>query len=204
MKKSLLPHFYEGHSCFFITFRLADSLPQSVILKLKEKLQLEIEKINVPDETQRKIIFDELRSKYFKKYDHQLHSKPYGECVLRNKEIAQILYDKILSYHNVHYDVKCFSIMPNHVHLLVSKLANVELSQVDKWMQLIKGGSAYLINKTLNRSGKLWAVESFDRYIRDEKHYSNSFYYTVNNPLMAGLDCRFMQKPFMYRCDQDG
>lgn len=94
--------------------------------------------------------------------------------------------------------------MPNHIHLLVSKLANVELSQVDKWMQLIKGGSAYLINKTLNRSGKLWAVESFDRYIRDERHYSNSFYYTVNNPLKAGLDCRFMQKPFMYRCDKDG
>ncbi|MBK9686903.1 MAG: hypothetical protein IPO65_03785 [Saprospiraceae bacterium] len=94
--------------------------------------------------------------------------------------------------------------MPTHVHLLVSKLANVELPQVDKWMQLIKGGSAYLINKTLNRSGKLWAVESYDRYIRNEKHYRNSFYYTVNNPQMAGLGRQFTQKPFMYRCDQDG
>lgn len=204
MKKSLLPHFYEGHYCFFITFRLADSLPQNVIVKLKKKLQFEIDKINAPDETQRQIIVEDLKSQYFQKHDYQLNTKPYGECVLRNTEIAQILYDKILSYHNVNYDVKCFSIMPNHVHLLVSKLANAELPQVDKWMQLIKGGSAYLINKTLNRSGKLWAVESFDRYIRNEKHYRNSFYYTVNNPQMAGLGRQFTQKPFMYRCDQDG
>lgn len=102
MKKSFLPHFYEGHSCFFITFRLADSLPQSVIVKLKEKFQLEIEKINEPDETQRTIIVDDLKSHYFKKYEYQMDSKPYGECVLRNREIAQILYYKILSYHNVH------------------------------------------------------------------------------------------------------
>jgi putative transposase len=202
MKKSLLPHFYEGHSCFFITFRLADSLPQSVIVKLKEKLQFEIEKINVPDETQRKIIVEDLKSQYFKKYDYQLNSKPYGECVLRNKEIAQILYDKILSYHNIYYDVKCFSIMPNHVHLLVSRLTDDELPRVDKWMQFIKGGSAFLINKALDRSGRLWAVESFDRYIRDEKHYRNSFFYSVNNPQKAGLGKEFTQKPYMYRCDQ--
>ncbi|MBK8849960.1 MAG: transposase [Saprospiraceae bacterium] len=204
MKKSLLPHFYEGHYCFFITFRLADSLPQSVIVKLKEKFQFEIEKINIPDETQRKIIVEDLKSQFFQKYDYQLDSKPYGECVLRNREIAQILYDKILSYNNAYYDVKCFSIMPNHVHLLVARLSDENLPQVDKWMQLIKGGSAYLINKTLNRSGKLWAVESYDRYIRNEKHYRNSFYYTVNNPQMAGLGRQFTQKPFMYRCDQDG
>ena len=68
MKKSLLPHFYEGHYCFFITFRLADSLPQSVIVKLKEKFQFEIEKINIPDETQRKIIVEDLK-KHFKNFE---------------------------------------------------------------------------------------------------------------------------------------
>ncbi|MBK9686904.1 MAG: hypothetical protein IPO65_03790 [Saprospiraceae bacterium] len=89
MKKSLLPHFYEGHYCFFITFRLADSLPQSVIVKLKEKFQFEIEKINIPDETQRKIIVEDLKSQFFQKYDYQLDSKPYGECVLRNRELLK-------------------------------------------------------------------------------------------------------------------
>lgn len=201
MKTSLLPHLYNGHHCFFITFRLADSLPQSVISELKNSLQVEINLISEANEIKRKFIIDKLKFKYFKKYEHQLDSKPYGDCVLKNVEIAQILYDKILSYHKKYFDLKCLSIMPNHVHILLSTLDKGEIVELDKWLQLIKGGSAYLINKTLKRTGKLWATESFDRYIRNEDHYNNAFYYTINNPRVARLNDIYSHKPFMYRCD---
>ena len=93
--------------------------------------------------------------------------------------------------------------MPNHVHLFLSILNKIDVPQLDKWLQLIKGGSSFLINKALNRKGKLWAAESFDRYIRNEKHYKNSYCYIINNPQVAGLNSMFSQKPFMYRCDRD-
>jgi len=201
MKTSLLPHWYNGHHCFFVTFRLADSLPQNVISDLKSSLQSEINLITEENEIKRKLIIDELKFKYFKKYEHQLDSKPYGECVLKNVEIAQILYYKILSYHKKYFELNCLSIMPNHVHILLSTLDNCEIVELDKWLQLIKGGSSYLINKAMKRTGKLWATESFDRYIRNEEHYNNSFYYTINNPRAAGLKSIYSQKPFIYRCD---
>lgn len=201
MKKSLLPHFYQGHSTFFITFRLADSLPQSVITELKEKLQIEINNVYETDEAKKKVAIDQLKLQYFKQFEHQLDTKPYGECVLKNERIAQILYDKILSYQDVYYDLKCLSIMPNHAHLLISAIQNEGNPPLDKWLQLIKGGSSFLINKVLNRTGKLWATESFDRYIRNEEHYHNCFYYIINNPVVAGLSSQFSKKPFMYRCD---
>ena len=203
MKKALLPHYYKGHKFFFITFRLADSLPQSVIIELKEELQAKINNITENDEIKKREIIDELKLNYFKKFDHQLDSNPYGECVLKNRKIAQILYDKILSYHLEFYNLKCLCIMPNHVHLLLSSILNEEEPQLDKWLKLIKGGSAFLINKALNRTGKLWAIESFDRYIRNEEHYFNSFYYTINNPEAVGLRSTFSQKPFIFRCDID-
>ena len=190
--KSLLPHLYNGHNCFFITFRLADSLPQSVIAELKNKLQGEVKLIDEKDQIKKRIIIDELKIKHFKKYEHQLDSKPYGDCVLKNIEIAQILYDKILH---------CFCIMPNHVHILLSTLDDNEIVKLDKWLQLIKGGSAFLINKALNRTGKLWATESFDRYIRNEKHFYNSYNYTLNNPRLAKLSKIYLQKPFIWKAD---
>lgn len=82
MKTSLLPHWYNGHYCFFVRFRLADSLPQNVISDLKSSLQSEINLITEENEIKRKLIIDELKFKYFKKYEHQLDSKPYGDCIL--------------------------------------------------------------------------------------------------------------------------
>ena len=202
--KSLLPHLYNGHNCFFITFRLADSLPQSVIAELKNKLQGEVKLIDEKDQIKKRIIIDELKIKHFKKYEHQLDSKPYGDCVLKNIEIAQILYDKILSYHGKYYKLHCFCIMPNHVHILLSTLDDNEIVKLDKWLQLIKGGSAFLINKALNRTGKLWATESFDRYIRNEKHFYNSYNYTLNNPRLAKLSKIYLQKPFIWKADENG
>ena len=69
--KSLLPHLYNGHNCFFITFRLADSLPQNVIAELKNKLQEEVKLIGEKDQIKKRIIIDELKIKHFKKYEHQ-------------------------------------------------------------------------------------------------------------------------------------
>lgn len=70
--------------------------------------------------------------------------------------------------------------MPNHVHFVADTSIQIstdmeineaveEYVEVSKWMQLIKGGSAYLINKYLKRKGTLWHKESFDHFIRFEK-----------------------------------
>ncbi|HMS67241.1 MAG: transposase [Saprospiraceae bacterium] len=199
---SKLPHLYSGHTSFFITFRLADSLPQAKVFELKTMMAREIQSIGEKDPYKRSQIIEELTNKYFGKFEKQLNGQPFGSCILKEEKVAGILYDKILSYDQVFYDLKCLSIMPNHVHLLIATLVAGEEKDLGKWLQLIKGGSSYLINKHLGKSGVLWASESFDRFIRNEDHYRFAFNYTINNSIVAGLGEKYGRKPFLYRCDE--
>ena len=74
--------------------------------------------------------------------------------------------------------------MPNHVHLLLTPNADIELSQI---MHSIKSFTSNKINQAVGRKGKLWQEESFDRYIRDRNHYEKTIAYIENNPVKAGL-----------------
>lgn len=77
-----------------------------------------------------------------------------------------------------------YVIMPNHVHLLCSLIGNQALPTVlHGW----KGGSSNEINRTVGRSGKLWAKDYFDRLVRDEKHFWNCALYIRGNPRKAKL-----------------
>ena len=99
--------------------------------------------------------------------------------------------------------------MPNHVNLVVNIQLQIEgetvgnkipdgYVQVDKWMQLIKGGSSFLINKYLERSGRLWQPESYDHYIRNEKEYHNFSNFTIRNPEKEGLSRKIKRPPYQF------
>ena len=58
-------------------------------------MQFEIDSITETDGHKKDQMIEQIKLKYFNKYDHQIDTNPYGECVLKNEKIAQILYDKI-------------------------------------------------------------------------------------------------------------
>ncbi|MBR4213712.1 MAG: hypothetical protein IKR94_00135, partial [Bacteroidales bacterium] len=43
----------------------------------------------------------------------------YGECFLRNDNVAQIVKDNLMFHNGKKYNLLCWCIMPNHVHVLV-------------------------------------------------------------------------------------
>jgi REP element-mobilizing transposase RayT len=74
--------------------------------------------------------------------------------------------------------------MPNHVHVAVEPLASHELGAiVGSW----KSFTAKAINRALGGEGTLWAPDYYDRYVRDETHYTATVSYIESNPLKAGL-----------------
>jgi REP element-mobilizing transposase RayT len=87
--------------------------------------------------------------------------------------------------HFPHVELDAFVIMPNHVHL-VFKLINKNKSITDL-MKSIKRYSARKANEILITKGKFWQVESFDRWVRDEKELYNIIKYVLLNPVNAGL-----------------
>jgi len=54
-------------------------------------------------------------------------------------------------------------------------------------MHSLKSYMSSEANKVLNRTGRFWMKESFDRYIRDADHYHQTIAYIENNPVKARL-----------------
>jgi REP element-mobilizing transposase RayT len=76
--------------------------------------------------------------------------------------------------------------MPNHVHF-VFRFFEENKTHLSKLMQSIKGGSAYRINRFLNKHGQLWQHESYDHLVRDNAELNRITGYVLQNPVKAGL-----------------
>lgn len=118
---------------------------------------------------------------------------------LANPELADIVQEKILEYDGRYYSLEALCIMSNHFHILVDTTIQLHnfrsgdiinednYTNLDKFMQLIKGGSAYKINQLLGRKGTFWQRESYDHLIRSDKEQYDTMCYIINNPVKAGI-----------------
>ena len=158
-----IPHLDGEEFTQFITLRLFDSMPQE---KLDEW------RMQIPDDlTYRKTI--------------EVFLDPgFGNCWLREARVAQIVQDALLFHNGNKYDLWAWVIMPNHGHVLLTPMPGVHLPDV---MHSLKSFTATKANRLLRRTGQFWQHESFDRYIRDARHFSSVVSYIENNPVKAGL-----------------
>ena len=192
--RGYLPHI-ENKQYQMITFRLYDSVPKEVVEEWKETLSLLGQLTSSQREQQEQATgLREPRRHSFSTYKTEAdrllalldkyEDAGYGSCVLKDDNVAQIVHDAIFFYNNKKYNVISWCIMPNHVHVLIELIENVLLSNIlHSWRSF----SSNEINKILNRTGRLWMPEYFDRFIRDNEHFNNVVDYIHNNPVKAGL-----------------
>ncbi|MEM8527934.1 MAG: hypothetical protein AAGG68_25055, partial [Bacteroidota bacterium] len=114
--KNSLPHIAPIGATFFVTFRLGDSLPQALVAQLKQKMDNQIERLKKEKPKHYKEEIENQRKLFFKNYDYQLDTKPFGNCYLKKPEIAKIVIDKLHEMDGKQYDLVAYCIMPNHVH----------------------------------------------------------------------------------------
>ena len=74
-------------------------------------------------------------------------------------------------------------VMPNHWHALLAP----EGRKLGDVLQAWKGGSAFAINRLLNRDGVLWQKEAYDHIVRSETQWQHYRRYIAENPLKAKL-----------------
>ncbi|MBP6003565.1 MAG: AMP-binding protein [Pyrinomonadaceae bacterium] len=181
-----LPHF-DGNVTQFITFRLGDSLPTSVV----EKIKYRIEHDKHAD------FSEELREQV-----EQYLDSGAGECILRNPAVAMLVEETILAEHGQSCDVIGWVVMPNHAHVLLRPYDGHELAGI---MKRIKGISARKINQFLGRKGSVWQADYFDRYMRDSEDLLRKLEYIESNPVKAGLvkDARHWRFSSAYQKDSN-
>ena len=109
-------------------------------------------------------------------------NEPYW---LQNPLVAQIVQDSILYQDGKQYDLWVSSIMPNHVHSLLTMKDNS--LNLDEILQRHKRFTARQSNKILHRTGQFWENETYDHVVKDEIEFQNTLNYILNNPVKAGF-----------------
>ncbi|MEP0861584.1 MAG: transposase [Ignavibacterium sp.] len=182
-----LPHLHFNDGIYFITSRLYDP-------ELFTKFDKEYY-INHPNQLSN-IDFQT----HFVQYDEILNTYKSQIDYLKNPEIAEILLNEFHKLDGKEYNLIAYTILSNHFHLLFELL--VANSGISKIMKMIKGRSSVFINRKLNRTGKLWQDESYDRWVRDDKELYFVIRYILENPVKAGLVKNWRDWKFTY-CKQD-
>lgn len=178
--KRRLPHWQFDEGLYFVTWRLADSLPQSLLRQWAEEKRIWLHKHPRPWDYG---TGEEYRREFPQRMQDWLDAG-YGACVLRNPACTTILADVMRRFEGDRYDIASFVIMPNHVHALFQLRGVTNLKPLLKaW----KGTSAREINKRLGQSGVLWSEESRDTSIRNTDHLVRCYAYIRENPEKATL-----------------
>lgn len=182
-----LPHYQPSGETFFITYRLHDSLPVSVIRQLQaeffEEEQMIKQKTGNAKQLKRQSY--QLQKKYFGKFDKLLDSNPSEPFWLKNFEIAQAVVCSLHYLATKYFDLWACCIMPNHVHVLLT--LNESAPMLYEIMQKHKRFTAMEANKILGRQGQFWARESYDHVVRKGGEFGRILAYILENPVKAGF-----------------
>lgn len=203
-----LPHYHPPDATYFVTFRLAGSLPRQFLEHLRQEYEQEEHLLRERVQGQ---LLDEgryrLQKKIFARYDDVLDKVTNGPRWLADPRLARIVAREIHALHPRYYTLLAYCIMSNHVHLLLDlqgipepprPASRQHSTSLNYALRLLKGRTGRFCNQVLGRSGAFWASESYDHVVRNEKELERIVAYIINNPVKAGLVEDAEDWPFTY------
>ncbi len=174
--RGYLPHLKVEGGTYFVTFRLADSLPQDVLERLAAWRVDQLRRLASGQS-------HELDARFSTELDEQL-DRGSGACWLNDARVARHVADSLRHFDRARYRLHAWVLMPNHVHALVQPLPGHALEEIlHSW----KSFTAHLANKTLGRTGAFWQPESYDHWVRNETELEHYRRYIEENPVKARL-----------------
>ena len=115
-----LPHIQPVGACFFVTFRLKDSVPKVKLYELRQAFEANINRLK--NGTSSVFLQQEiynLQKQFFGQYDQLLDTIQNGPHFLKQNNIAAIVANQIHRFDDELYNLLAYCIMSNHVHLLI-------------------------------------------------------------------------------------
>lgn len=182
-----LPHWQPAGATFFVTMRLAGSIPKHIIEQIKAQKAFDIREKQEEFKDDALGLAAELyiiERKYFGIFDKELDksNEPYW---LQEKEIANEIKASIEFLEGNSLKTHVYCIMPNHLHWVFTHQKEAQV--LWRILQRMKSFTAKNCNKLLNREGQFWEEESYDHIVRDAKEFDNIVWYTLQNPVKAGF-----------------
>ena len=185
--RNVLAHLKREGGAYFVTFRLAGTLPAQLIQKLKRERELILQQALVAKRPLTWHEQEELFRWYSRRVDAHLDAG-HGDCFLKRPEIAELVVGAVKFFEGRRYELRVWVVMPNHVHVVVRPKA------VWTWTDILHSWKSYTANqanKILDRTGNsFWQEESYDHLVRDDEDMARCCHYTTMNPVNAQLCSR--------------
>jgi REP-associated tyrosine transposase len=178
--QNLLPHWQQTGAVYFITFRLADSIPVHLRQQWEDQREIWVRLHPEPWDAETE---QEYHNRFSAAIERWLDAG-YGSCILRQCDCARIVDDTLRHFDGQRLALVSSVVMPNHVHALLVQNPGYALEAL---LRSWKTFTARNINRVRGRAGTLWQRSYFDRLVRDEKHFRNCVRYIRRNPQKAHL-----------------
>jgi REP element-mobilizing transposase RayT len=182
-----LPHWFQEGRTYFVTFRLADSMPREKREQIEAQRDAWMHSKGIRSLDEIENLTDDDRKEYHRIFTakiHELLDAGYGSCVLRDPENAQIVASALMFFDGQRCEMLSFVVMPNHVHVLTCPIEPHTLSQLlHSW----KRHTSREINKRMGTGGTLWLDENFDHIVRSHEQLDHFRNYIHDNPKKARL-----------------
>ena len=184
--RGYLPHVKREGASYFVTFRLADSLPKEVLLQFEaeqaERLRRWQQAVaqGLPSSDSEADIHRDFR-RQVERYLDQGH----GACHLRRPAAAVLVCNAIMHFEGERYYLGNWVVMPNHVHALVWPKPNHTLSDILKtWKQYTSRRIKPIVAVEENR---FWQPESYNHWVRNDDEKARISRYIRHNPVTSRL-----------------
>ena len=168
-----LPHWQQGQAVQFVTFRLSDALPQSLMENWRAERDQWLAGHPKPWTTQIQAEYHRLFSRRIEKWLDQ----GMGSCLFADSDARTVLAETLMRFQGKRVTHHVWVIMPNHLHALFSPH-----SPPEKLIQAWKSHTARALGR-----GPIWQRDYHDTVIRDWDHFQNVVRYIRRNPLKAKL-----------------
>ncbi len=172
---------------YFVTFRLADSLPADEIRRLKHEREALLADALAHKRPLTWHEEQQLLAWYSEKVERLLDAG-HGDCWLNRPEVGELVATAVKFFAGQRYDLRAWVVMPNHVHVVVWPHPGRVVSEIlHSW----KSYTATQANRLLRREHEpFWQTESYDHWIRDDAESTRLVAYIEANPVKAGLCAR--------------
>lgn len=220
-----LPHFHPPSATLFVSFRLVDTVPRSVLrlysaqkkwwedeTKRIGRLELQDSSPEVRAHAKR---LRQFHREWFARFEAILHKAETGPTWLKDDCAATVVADALHHRDCKVFRLDAYCIMSNHLHAVFApNLSEKDLREImtpeglrfmskspplGAIMKSLKGYTAWEANRVLGRKGTFWEPESYDHVVRNDAEYERIVNYVLNNPVKAGLVKSWEQWKWSYR-----
>ena len=173
-----LPHWRQEGVTYFVTFRLADSLPEAKLTQWRRERDAWMAKHPEPHD-------ESTRIEYYEMFPQRLQEwldAGSGSCVLAMTEVGKVVTRALHHFDGVRYRLHESVVAPNHVHAIVfpsggHSLSRIlhswksftahEISKIEKAVCLMREFQSAEWSHRSSDELSVWQKETFDHIVRN-------------------------------------